>query len=169
MERDEGKSDPVEDRAESELTDVDAVLTEIGFSAEATTLTRRQAEVLLLREQGYKQATIADRLGTSRANVAGIESSARENVRKARETVTLVELLAAPVRVDVPAGTDLYDVPEMIFDACDESGIKVEHNAPELMKLISDGAEGSIEGRAVSEQLFVNVTRDGTVRVRKPE
>jgi len=146
--------------------DVDAFLSEIGFDAESTTLTRRQAEVLVLRERGHRQAAIADRFDTSRANVAGIEASARENVEKARETVAFADLLSAPARVEIPAGTDLYDVPDMVFAACDDVGVKVQHNAPELMKAISDAADGAIEGRQVRRDVLVNVTTDGTVRVR---
>jgi len=148
--------------------DVDEFLTRVGFESESTLLTRRQAEVLVLRERGFKQATIADRLGTSRENVTGIEARARENVRKAEETVTFAELLSAPVRVEIPAETDLYDAPDMVFDACDEAGVKVTHNAPDLMKLISDAAGSAVEGRLIREELFVNVTNDGTVRVRTP-
>lgn len=157
------------DTSDDEREDIDgtAVLREVRFDAERTLLTRRQAEVLVLREQGLKQATIADRLGTTRENVTGIESRARENIEKARETVSFMEMLAAPVRVEVPEGTDLYAAPGLVFDACDEAGVKVTHNAPDLMKLISDAAGEAVEGRQVRTTLFVNVTSDGTVRVRK--
>ena len=145
---------------------VDELLSEFGFDADSSMLTRRQAEVLVLREHGLKQATIADLLGTSRANVSGVETSARENVQKARETVTFIERLSVPVHLEIPPGTDLYDVPDMIFEACDEAGVKVSQNAPELMKVLSDGATEAIDGRAVQQQVFVDVTSDGTVRIQ---
>ena len=148
--------------------DVDEFLSEVGFDSESMVLTRRQAEVLVMREHDLTQATIATRLGTSRANVTSIEARARENAQKAHETVTFVELLSAPIRVEIPADSDLYDVPDMVFDACDEAGVKVSHTAPDLMKLVSDGAGDAIEGREVRERLFVNVTTEGTVRVRRP-
>ena len=53
-------------------------------SVEDTFLTERQAEVLALRTDGLTQREIADRLGTSVANVSGVESSARRNVAAAR-------------------------------------------------------------------------------------
>ncbi|WP_370515861.1 sigma factor-like helix-turn-helix DNA-binding protein, partial [Halapricum sp. CBA1109] len=73
--------------------DIDAVLDRAGFDPEESVLTRRQAAVLALRERDLTQSTIADRFGTSRANVASIEASARENVRKARETVAVADAL----------------------------------------------------------------------------
>ncbi|MFP4591338.1 MAG: Tfx family DNA-binding protein [Halobacteriales archaeon] len=146
--------------------DVAAHLELVGYDPEATFLTPRQAEVLVLREQGLTQAAIADRLGTTRANVAGVEASARENVQKARETTAVADRLDAPVRVTLPAGTELYDAPDRIFDACDDAGIKVRHDAPALLKAISDGAGDAIAGRRVRDPVVIHVTTDGAVRVR---
>lgn len=147
--------------------DGDALLRETGFDTKRTVLTRRQAEVLVLRERGYKQAAIADHFGTTRANVTGIEARARENVDKARATVEFAEVLSAPVRVELPAGTDLYDAPDLVFDACDGAGVKVGRNAPELMKSISDAAGSAVDGRQIRTSLLVKVTSDGSVRIRK--
>jgi Tfx family DNA-binding protein len=149
--------------------DVDAVLDRAGFDAASSVLTRRQAEVLALRERGARQADIADLLGTSRANVSSVEASARENVRKAHETVSFAEALTAPVRIEVSAGTDLYDVPDMVYETCDEVGVKVSYTAPDLMKLVSDEAGSAVSGREVVEDVLVGVTSDGSVRVRRSE
>jgi len=146
--------------------DVDGILERVGFEPDESVLTRRQAEVLALRERGIRQAEIADRFGTSRANVASVESSARTNVEKAHETIAFVEALSAPVRISVPEGTDLYDVPKLVYDACDEAGVKVTRTAPDLMKLVSDEAGSAVRGREVRAPLLVGVTSDGKVRVR---
>ncbi|ELY41228.1 transcriptional regulator [Natronorubrum tibetense GA33] len=148
------------------IDEVEELLEEIGFDAETSVLTRRQAQVLALRERGTSQADIADALGTSRANVSSIESSGRENLEKARETVAFAEALRAPVRVRVPEGTDLYDVPQLVYEACDEKGVKVDHTAPDLMKVVSDAAGAAVSGREISTPLIVGVTAEGTVRVR---
>ncbi|MFB6089971.1 MAG: Tfx family DNA-binding protein [Halobellus sp.] len=152
---------------ESATADVDEILAETGFDADESVLTRRQAEVLVLREQGVRQSEIASMLGTSRANVSSVESSARRNVEKARETVAFAEALAAPVRIAVEEGTDLYDVPKQVYDACDEEGVKVNRTAPELMKAISDAAGDAVQGREVRESLLVGVTTGGRVQVRR--
>ncbi|MFC4986382.1 Tfx family DNA-binding protein [Saliphagus infecundisoli] len=138
-----------------------------GFDPAEHVLTARQAQVLALRAEGYSQAEVADRIGTSRANVASIEGSARDNVAKARETVTFAETLAAPVRVTVPSGTDLYDVPDRVYDACDEADLTVAHAAPELLKLIHDAAGGAVADREVRTPIVVGVGEDGSVRVRR--
>lgn len=148
-------------------TDIDAVLNVAGFDPDESVLTRRQAAVLALRERGFTQSTIADHFGTSRANVASIESSARENVSKARETVAVAEALHAPVQVSIDAGTDLYDVPPMVFESCDEADLKVPHTQPELLTRISDGAGDAVVGREVKYPLSVSVSADGSVNVRR--
>jgi hypothetical protein len=145
----------------------DELLSQAGFDAEQSVLTRRQAQVLALRERGVRQSVIADRLGTSRANVSSVEASARENVAKAHETVSFAEALTAPVRVAVEPGTDLYDLPEQVYDACDEAGVKVGYAAPDLMKVVSDAAGDAVGGREVREELLVSVTSEGHVRVRR--
>ncbi len=148
------------------IDDVEELLADIGFDPETSVLTHRQAQVLALRERDISQADIAAALGTSRANVSSVESSARENLEKARETVAFAEALRAPVRVRVPAETDLYDVPKMVYEACDEAGVKVDYTAPDLMKVVSDAAGNAVTGRQISTPLIVGVTSEGMVRVR---
>lgn len=161
-------ADDADDASADDEIDVDAVLERAGFDPDTGVLTRRQAEVLALRERGQKQSAIAERLGTSRANVSSVESSARENVAKARETVAFAETLAAPVRVVIEESTDLYDIPTEVYDACDEAGVKVNHTAPELMRIVGEAAGDAVQGRQVRNRLFVTVDSDGTVRVRRP-
>ena len=150
----------------SDVPDPDELLAELGFDEMESVLTRRQAEVLALRERDVPQRAIADKLGTSRANVSSVEASARNNVERAHETMAFAEALRAPVRVAVDAGTDLYDVPSRVFSACDEAGVKVNRTAPELMKLVGDAAGDAVVGREVKRDLIVSVTSDGQVRVR---
>ncbi len=154
--------------ADLEDLDPDALLERVGFDPETNVLTRRQAEVLALRERGLRQSDIANYLGTSRANVSSVEASARDNVRRAKETIAFAEALSAPVRVEIGAGTDLYDAPKQVYDACDEAGVKVNQTAPDLMKTIGDRAGDAVHGREVRSRLFVTVANDGTLRVRQP-
>ncbi|MGB9987117.1 Tfx family DNA-binding protein [Salarchaeum japonicum] len=148
------------------MSDIEDALARAGFDASESVLTRRQAEVLALREQGVAQADIAESLGTSRANISKVESAARENVAKARETVAFVEALEAPVQVEFEAGTDLYDVPDDVFDACDDAGVKVAYSGVDMMTRVSEAAGDAVVGREVRTPILVGVTREGGVRVR---
>ena len=156
-------------RSREPASDVDAatILREAGFDPAVNVLTQRQAEVLALREHGLAQAEIADRLGTSRANVAGIEASARENVEKARETLAFVEAVEAPVRIQIPNGTDVFDVPGTVYQAADDSGIKVTHSATELIQALSRAVGGAIDGRELIRSIVVSVGTDGSIQIRE--
>jgi Tfx family DNA-binding protein len=150
-----------------ERWDLDALLAEVGFDEEAASLTRRQAEVLALRERGVSQADIADLLGTSRANVSGVEASARRNVERAHETVSFAEALAAPLRVPVDPGTELYDVSDLIYAAADEAGVKVSYSAAELLRVVGETVPDAIEDQSVVAPLMISVAADGEVQVRR--
>jgi len=145
--------------------DVAAVLEERGFDPDDSVLTRRQAEVYVLRERGYRQADVAGILGTSRANVASVEASARENVRKARNTVAFADVLAAPIHVEIDPGTDLYDVPRRVFATCDDAGVEVNHTAPELMERVNEAAGTAVQGRQVVRRVTIGVTAEGEISV----
>lgn len=153
-----------------DVTDPDAaeILERAGYVADESVLTPRQAEVLALREHGLTQTDIADRLGTSRANVSSVESSARSNVEKATATVAVAEALEAPVSLQIAPDTDLYDVPDRIYAACDEAGVKVESSTPELLSTITDRGAGAFDGRRLVEPLTVAVTAEGEIRIRGP-
>lgn len=150
-----------------EQSDPETVLERTGFTAADSVLTHRQAVVLVLREQGVSQADIADYLDTSRANVANIEKRARENIDKAHQTVAFVDALRAPVQVTIEPDTDIYEVPDMIYDACNEFDVKVTHPAPALMKRIVDEASTAVTGRSVIEPITISVTREGTVQIHQ--
>ncbi len=149
--------------------DVDELLDAAGFDPERSVLTARQAEVLALRERDVPQAAIAERLGTTRANVAGIEASARENVRRARGTVDFVEALRAPVRVTVEPGTDVYDVPDRIYRAADAAGVKVDLSSVGVIERLTESARDALDRRRVTRPVRVTVSADGEVHVRGPD
>lgn len=148
------------------VPDAAAVLGRLGFDADTSVLTDRQAEVLVLREQGVSQADIADALGTSRANVSKVEASARENIEKAAETVAFADALAAPVQVEVEPGTPVFDVPDMVYEACDDAGVKVASAAAALMRRVREQAADSVDDGTVTDSLLVVVDADGNVHVR---
>jgi Tfx family DNA-binding protein len=159
-----GEDDPSTGERADEV-DVEELLSRVGFDPEQSVLTRRQAEVYVLRERGYRQADIAALLGTSRANVANVEASARENIRKARDTVAFADILAASTRIELEPGTDLYEIPPRVFDTCDEADVTVNHTAPELMEMVEDAASDAVQGRTIVSPIAIGVSAEGEVRV----
>lgn len=157
--------DPATDAA---LPGVDLVAEELDVDEASMFLTRRQATVLAMRERGLDQGAIASELSCSRANVSNIERSARENIEKARATLSFAEVLTAPVRVELPAGLPLHEAPERIYAACDEVDLKVNHGAPELMRTLTASASDADQRGRLTEDLVVSVTSAGEVHVLTP-
>jgi Tfx family DNA-binding protein len=143
------------------------LLSDVEFDAEELVLTHRQATVLALRANEVRQRDIAELFDTSRANISNIERDARNNVEKARKTVAFAESLTAPVHIDIQSGTEIYDIPPIVYDACDEVGVEVNYGASNLLQLISQTIGSAIEDEVVRTAIRIDVSKDGTVHLRK--
>lgn len=131
-----------------------------------THLTKRQFEVLKMRREGETLAEIALKLRTSRSNVSAILRTARENVDKARNTLKLIETIKWPIKIDVKAGSNIYEVSERVFRKADEKGIKVSHNYSDVVRQITEtlGLE-KLKRRKTLRDFIVMVSKEGMVEV----
>lgn len=132
-------------------------------SVEDTFLTQRQAEVLALRNDGLTQREVADRLGTSVANVSGVESAAWRHVESAARTLALARVLRCAVRFRAEAGVDLRELVDDVYARGDEAGLRVAHSEPELSTRLHDLLGDRIEGRLLTEAAEIGLTADGEV------
>jgi len=69
------------------------------------------------------------------------------------------------MRVTIPANTDLYKVPKMVYDAADDAGIEVNYTEPNLLAIISDRASTVVKRRTVKNKIVVSITEEGTISV----
>ncbi len=134
-------------------------------SAEETVLTDRQVEVLELREQGHTQQEVADRIGTTDANVSAIERAAEANIEKARRTVELTRALRAPVRFSVPAGLDFETLVEEIYERGDDADIPVAYERPELHSHLYEILGDYATGDRLETSVDIGLTADGDIEV----
>lgn len=134
-------------------------------ATDGTNLTERQLEVLELRERGYTQQEVADRLGTTDANVSAIERAAEDNVEKARQTLELVRTLRAPVQFSLPPETSFEELVDEVYNRGDEAGIKVRYCRPELYTHLYGQLENDTSQNALDRRATVGLTEDGEVKV----
>jgi len=80
------------------------------MSTDETILTRRQMEVLKLRNVGYTQAEIGKKIGKTKQNISTIEKMACRNVKKAENTIKFVKLLETPIWFRVEGNINLDEV-----------------------------------------------------------
>ncbi|MCX2819472.1 MAG: Tfx family DNA-binding protein [Methanobacteriota archaeon] len=130
---------------------------------DGTFLTERQARVLSMRHEGMTQREIADDFGTTTANVSMIESTAEENVKKARRTVELAKRIRTPDRVQVSTGDHIDEVVETVYDVGDVRGVSIGYSRPELYTHIYTTLSDLFDGERFNGSVEIGVTDDGEV------
>ena len=126
-------------------------------------LTETQIKVLKLRRKGLTLEEIAKLMNTTKANICMIEKRARENIEKARNTLKIYESIMAPLRITVREGTDVFQIPKMIYEECNKLNIHVKYNSLELLDLIYRNMKDNIDRRIVKKPFVVSVSEDGDV------
>ncbi|GBE55746.1 MAG TPA: Tfx family DNA-binding protein [Euryarchaeota archaeon] len=127
-------------------------------------LTPSQIQVLQLRSEGYIQNEIAKIMNISRSNISITEKRARHNLEKAMNTIRIFEMIA-PIIVKIGKGTDLFDIPKLVFDNADKAGIIVEYNAIQLTDMIREKMWRKLRGREIVEEFTITILRTGRVVV----
>jgi HTH-type transcriptional regulator, fmd operon transcriptional regulator len=130
-----------------------------------THLTGRQIEVLKLKRKGLSQADIARKLKTTRGNISTIETTAQKNIAKAEKTLKLYRALNAPVWITVPSGTDLYEIPQLIFKEADRRKIKISIDSATVIVRLKASAPDRIEHRVTSGDINISVDENGNVTI----
>jgi len=133
-------------------------------SAESTTLTDRQVQVLELREQGLTQQEVADRLGTTGSNVSAIERAAERNVKEARRTLQLIRTVRSPVRLTVEAGTTFDELVDTVYAKGDENGVKITYCRPELYAHLFGQLEPHTTRNRLDTDVEIGLTQEGDVK-----
>ena len=132
-------------------------------------LTKRQIEVLQMRHQGLSQQDVADRLGTTRSNISILEKRAHQNIARAERTVQQWMMIRAPITLEAAAGTDVFDLPKMIFAAADKCGIRLPVTSLDIVVQLQRKAPELFKKRALEKDARIYVNENGEVMVEELE
>jgi Tfx family DNA-binding protein len=130
-------------------------------------LTDKQLSVLRLRARGYSQQEVAEMMGTSRSNISILEKRAHQNIERARITINLWKMIKAPVSVKIPAGTDIFEVPRIVFSSADQKDIRLTVNSLDIIVQLRNKAAQLIRKRAFLSDVDIYVTDNGDILVQK--
>lgn len=148
---------------DSERSDIEAEGSSYSF------LTKRQLAVLQMRHQGLSQQDVADRLGTTRSNISILEKRAHKNIARAQRTVQQWMMIRAPISLFVKEGTDVFDIPRMIFAAADEMGIRLHVTSMDILVQLRRNAPRLFHKRVLGRDVRIYMKENGETMVEVAE
>jgi len=119
-----------------------------------------------MKTEGKSLSEIAKTIGTSRSNVSRLAKVAESNVERAKNTLKLLSTIKWPVRVEAKAGSNVYEISEMIFKEADRDGIRISQNYAGLVGLITEAlGRRNIKRRKAAKNFTVLISGEGKVEV----
>lgn len=128
-------------------------------------LTEKQIEVLRLKKKGMSQADIARMMKTTRGNICIIENTAMKNIDKAKKTLKLYKAIEAPIWITVKAGTDLYEIPMILFKEADKKDIKISIDSAMVIVRLKSEAQDRIHRRLTTTDIDIAVDEHGNLSI----
>ena len=128
-------------------------------------LTERQLKVLQMRLSGRSQQEVADSFGTTRSNISILEKRAHQNIARAERTLQQWMMLRAPVSLEAKEGTDVFELPKMIFAAADEKHMRLPITSLDIVVQLRRKAPRLFKKRALEKDAWIFATEEGEVLV----
>jgi len=128
-------------------------------------LTPRQIRVLQMRLAGHSQQEVADSLGTTRSNISILEKRAHQNISRARRTLEQWMMLQAPISLEAKAGTDVFELPAMIFAAADQKNIRLPVTSLDIVVQLRRRAPRLFHRRVLLQDARIFATEEGELLV----
>lgn len=129
-------------------------------------LTDKQKKILELREEGYSQSEIAEKLDTTRSNISVIEKNAKQNIKKSEKTLEIAELIKSPKKFEIDEEVDIHDIPRIIYRKADDENIKINLPGPELLKKVREKADQAFEDKKLIGEIEIGISKKGNVRIQ---
>jgi HTH-type transcriptional regulator, fmd operon transcriptional regulator len=134
--------------------------TNIGF------LTEKQYQVLEMRYRGYTQREIAQLLGISRAGVSMIEGRARKQIRLARITLGVYDVISKNQHnIVIPVGTRLQKIPVLLLQEADNFQIHIQYNMVEISRMVRKQRQGSLSNGLTTKEITIFFNQRGLISI----
>ena len=128
-------------------------------------LTNRQIEILKMWNKELTQEAISLKLKTTRENISIIEKRANRNIKLAQDTLSALKTFGVLFSIFIKPGTNLVDIPRIIFDKSDESNIKVKANFTQIFEEIRFKAYEKVRRFKVIKPITIKILPDGDFTV----
>jgi len=128
-------------------------------------ITARQIRMLQMRLAGLSQQEVADSLGTTRSNISILEKRAHQNIARARRTLEQWMMLQAPISLEARAGTDVFELPAMIFAAADQKHMRLPVTSLDIVVQLRRKAPRLFYKRVLLQDARIFATEEGELLV----
>ena len=102
-------------------------------------------------------------MGATRANISKLERRAHQNIIASRKTIHDWMKIQAPIMSQIPVGTDVLRVPDMIFREADQVGIHLPANSIDLIVRLKDKAPFLFERQNLPRDVVIFISREGQI------
>lgn len=133
----------------------------------STFLTERQFQILSLQKEGKSLAEIASLLSVSIQNVSQLHGKIVKCVERCRKTISLYNSINNGIQIEIGKGSNILDCVRKVFQAADQSGIKLKESYLSLAELLRDTERIGIKRGTITTDITVGIKADGTVVVKK--
>ena len=98
-----------------------------------------------------------------------LEKRAHKNIARAQRTVQQWMMIRAPISLFVKEGTDVFDIPRMIFAAADEMGIKLHVTSMEILVQLRRNEPRLFHKRVLGRDVRIYMKENGETMVEVAE
>jgi len=105
------------------------------------------------------------KLGTTRSNISILEKRAYQNIQRAERTIHQWMMIQAPISLCAKAGTDVFDLPKMIFEAADKISMRLPITSLDIVVQLRRIAPRIFKKRSLDQDAEIYVTEDGEILV----
>ena len=123
--------------------------------------TERQIKILYLRNKGLLLRDVAEIMKTSYQNISLIEKRVYRNVKLAKDTILIYRLITSPVKIILPTGSHLAEIPRKVILECDKKGVKLKADFTLIYKLIRFRTSENIRGQYIIKPILLIVDLQG--------
>ncbi len=127
--------------------------------------TERQIKILYLRNKGLLLRDVAEIMKTSYQNISLIEKRVYRNVKLAKDTILIYRIVTSPVKILLPAGSHLAEIPRKVILECDKKGAKLKADFTLIYKLTRFRTFENIRGQYIIKPILLLVDLQGQLHV----
>jgi Tfx family DNA-binding protein len=106
-------------------------------------------------------------MGTCRSNISILEKRAHRNISRAKLTLHQWMMIQSPIILKISRGTDVFDIPDIIFVAADEKGIHLPITSLDIIVQLRSKAPNIFGKRYIKRDVQIYISEAGELMIQE--